>query len=161
MVPWQAAQPHHRAAALPSPGLPCPFPAQLCCHRKGFTFCWGFFSASPFPPHSGMLRRERSAGSALLDPAGLSLELHPARSLPPPPPPPALHTPTEPSKSSSLHTNPPGCNSPSHSEKEKELWPFLTTFVCHDLMSTQFRTFFPWERRLLSVNSALSSSGSY
>lgn len=80
---------------------------------------------------------------------------HPARSLTPPPPPPSALSCTHPPKPANnppCTLNPLG-QQPGHpilgEEKGKNTGPgrgrtIPITFVCHYLMSTQFRTFFPW-----------------
>lgn len=66
MVPLASCSvPSQSCTPFPPPGKPWPFPGQLWFHRKGFTFWWGFFSPSPFPPQLCWGSGRSRAGSAV------------------------------------------------------------------------------------------------
>lgn len=141
--PWQAVQSHHKAAP---PSLPReshdPFQVSSGFTGRGLPSDGDFSVQVHFLPSSA----EAQAGA---EPARLCLELHPAQSLTPPPSP--AHTHQNQQITLPAHSTHPGCSSAIPFWKRKRgrspTWagagPFLTTFVCHCLMSTQFRTFFP------------------
>lgn len=177
MIPLASySVPSQSCTPFPSPRKAMTLSSSAPVSQEGVYLLIGIFQSKSISSSAPRLRQEQqrcAAGSALPEPARLCRELHPARSLPPPPPPPSALSCTHPPKPAN---NPPCTLNPLgqqlghpilEKEKGKSTGPGRGRTISHHFCVSLFdvdtiqNIFSLGERYLLSMNSVLSSSGSY